>query len=657
MAVFFLLLTLVTAAIDFPAYWNQSVARASDLIGTDLSKVKLPETGYRLGLDLQGGTHLVYEADMSQIPEEDRHEALEGVRDVIERRVNAFGVSEPVVQTTTSGGTYRVIVELAGVLDVNQAIGEIGETPILEFKEENVVVDREATPEEQATIDAANVTERAAAEDVLVRARAGEDFGALIAEYGGGELGVVTTAHQAYGALAQSLIDHRVQTDGVTPIVVETEEGLNILRLAEKVETKRMELSHILLCWEGLPGCQNTFPQIDANIRATNLGTELTPENFAVKAREHSDDLATAGDGGYLGWVEPGQTVAPFEIAAMAIDVGGISSAVETTFGYHIIYKHAEEPVTGYRIERVLLPLTTLNDIADPDELWANTGLSGKNLKRSGVDFDPNTGVPYVTLQFDGEGADLFADLTERNVGKFIAIFLDGEAISVPQVNEPIYGGQAVITGDFALEEAKLLAQRLNAGALPVPIRLVSQQTVGPTLGAISLQKSVTAALIGFALVALFMIGMYRLPGFVAVFALLLYMLLNLAAYKLFGVTISLSGIAGFVLSMGMAVDANVLIFERMRDELRAGRDLRSATDEGFKRAWTAIRDGNLTTLIAAAVLYSFSSSFIKGFALTLSIGVILSMFTAITVTRAYLMAAQKVRPLRSQALYDWKRT
>ncbi len=646
LSILFLLMTIVTGLFDFPSYWNQTV-RA----------FQIPEASYRLGLDLKGGTHLVYEADMSQIAEADRSEALEGVRDVIERRVNAFGVSEPLVQTTQTGGTYRMIVDLAGVLDVNAAIAEIGETPILEFKEENTEVDREATGEERAQLDAKNVEERAAADTALSRARAGEDFAKLVEENGGGELGVISVSHPAYGSLAQAVLDNRVRADGIVPSVVETDDGLNVIRLVEEVQTKRMELSHILVCWEGKIGCQKTLPQLDANIVVTNLGKELTPENFLQKAKEVSDDPGTASDGGYLGWVEPGTTVAPFEMAASALPVGGISQAVETDFGYHIIYKHNEESVGGYRIDRLLLPLTTLRDIASPDDVWKNTGLSGQNLKRSSVEFDANTGKPHVTLQFDNEGADLFADITSRNVGKLVAIFLDGEAISVPQVNDAIYGGTAVITGDFTIEEAKLLAQRLNAGALPVPVKLLSQETVGPTLGQASLDRSIQATLFGFALVALFMIVIYRLPGVLAVLALLLYAMLNITSYRLFGVTVSLSGIAGLVLSIGIAVDANVLIFERMRDEFRSGRDLRSAIDEGFRRAWAPIRDGHLTTLISAAVLYSFSSSFVRGFALTLAIGVLLSLFSAITVTRAYMGTVREVGWLKNPKLYSLKRS
>jgi len=240
-------------------------------------------------------------------------------------------------------------------------------------------------------------------------------------------------------------------------------------------------------------------------------------------------------------------------------------------------------------------------------------------------------------LKFDDEGTKLFSDITTRNVNKPVAIFLDGTPISIPRVNEPITSGSAVITGGFTLTEAKLLAQRLNSGALPVPVELVSQQTVDASLGADSLTKSLKAGLAGFLAVILFMVIYYRLPGILAVLALSVYAALSLAIFKLIGVTLTLSGIAGFILSVGMAVDANVLIFERLKEELRLGKSLRTSMEESFVRAWPSIRDSNITTLISCVFLIWLSGGFVQGFAVTLSIGVLVSMFTAITVTRAIL--------------------
>jgi protein-export membrane protein SecD len=634
-AVVALLATVCVAFFDFPVYFNKTV----DAVGLPLPQME--EEDFRLGLDLQGGTHLVYEADMSDIPEDERAVALEGVKDVIERRVNAFGVSEPVVQTTTTGGTYRVIIELAGVLDVSEAINQIGETPVLEFKEPGNELEREPTQEEYAELETLNATEMVAAEDALARARAGEDFVALVealsVKIGEGVIEGATAENVLYGDIVERITYYGAYSDYVVPEVIETTEGLNIVKTAGTTEVVESELSHILICYEGKAGCTNPISELEASIQIGNVKDQATPENFAQLAAEYSTG-PSASQGGSLGWVKAGQMVAPFEIAYQALAVGEISNVVETDFGYHLIYKSDEWSKTGYNFERVVLNYSDIFTIVPPVSPWANTELSGKHLEKARVEFDMTTGQPHVTLQFNAEGGDLFGELTAEHVGEQIAIFLDGEVISAPRVQSVIYGGTAVITGNFTVEEAKLLAQRLNAGALPVPVDLLSQQTVGPTLGAISLSKSISAALFGFLLVGLFMIGMYRLPGFVSVVALILYAFLNLAAYRVFGVTISLAGIAGFVLSLGIAVDANVLIIERLREELNSGRDYSSAVDEAFKRAWTAIRDGNITTLIAAGVLYWFSSSFIKGFALTLSIGVILSMFTAITITRVYLL-------------------
>lgn len=655
-----ILATLVTGVYDFPVAWNK-VAEAAQA-KTGWSVPLLNDQPFRLGLDLQGGTHLVYEADMSQIPEEDRDNALEGVRDVIERRVNAFGVAEPVVQTTSTGGTYRVIVELAGVLDVKEAIAQIGETPVLEFKEPGQELARDATAEELAQLETAQAADRATAADVLRRARAGENFDALVAELSEdrnkelskGVLDGLSLASPLYAPMVQAIVDSVTQPGRVVPKVVDSAEGLMVEKYVSQEQNTDMLLSHILVCWNGTTGCTSEYGQIDASLSIEKVKQEATPENFAELAKQYSSD--TSGDGtGDLGWVAPGEMVPSFDLAASTLAVGQISDVVETEYGYHLIYKRDARPVTTYTVQRILLPLTDITDIVGDVSPWKNTELSGKYLKRSAVQFDPTTSAPIISLEFNGEGADLFGTLTERLVGQPIAIFLDGEVISSPVVNQAIYGGQAVISGDFTLEEAKLLSQRLNAGALPVPVNLISQETVGPTLGLVSLQRSVQAALIGFALVVLFMATVYRLPGLLAALALVLYAFMNLAAYRVFGVTITLAGIAGFVLSLGIAVDANVLIFERFRDEFRSGRELVPAMDDGFKRAWAPIRDGHLTTLISAVVLYSFSSSFVRGFALTLAIGVLLSLFTAITVTRSYMVNVREWKWFKNPRLYSLK--
>jgi protein-export membrane protein SecD len=266
------------------------------------------------------------------------------------------------------------------------------------------------------------------------------------------------------------------------------------------------------------------------------------------------------------------------------------------------------------------------------------TELTGKYIAKSQVEFDANTGKPEISLEFNGDGAALFEKITERNVGKRLAIYLDGAPISAPVVQEAISGGQARISGNFTIEEAKTLVQRLNAGALPVPIKLINQQTIGASLGETSLAQSLRAGLIGLLAVALFMIGWYRWPGIISVVALLIYTLIVLAIFKLIPVTLTLAGIAGFILSIGMAVDANILIFERTKEELKTGKSLTGAVEEGFKRAWTSIRDSNISSLITCAILFWLGTSIIKGFALTLALGILVSMFSAITVTRTFLL-------------------
>lgn len=524
---------------------------------------------YHLGLDLKGGTHLVYEADTSQVGSQDRESAVEGVRDVIERRVNAFGVAEPVVQTNKGEGSeYRIIVELAGVSDVNQAIQMIGETPLLEFKEQNpeYTGERELTLEQQEELDGLNKEALEKANEINRRALAGGDFAEL--------------------------------------------------------------------------------------------------------AREFSEDPGSKDKGGDLGWAVRGIFVPEFDSALFdELEVGEITaSPVKTDFGYHIIKKIDERQVkdegqieasdagddssgviAGFEnlevlSSHILILTKTADDILPPLDEWINTELSGKQLKRASVQYDQNTRDPEVSLEFNDDGGALFEEITGRNVGKPLAIFLDGTPISVPNVNEKITGGRAVITGRFNLTEAKMLVQRLNAGALPVPIGLISQQTVGPSLGQKSVNESIMAGLYGLLLVAIFMIIYYRLPGVMAVGALIIYTAVVLMLFKLIPVTLTLAGIAGFILSIGIAVDANILIFERFKEEFRNGRSYGQAVEQGFKRAWTSIRDSNVSTLLTCAILYWFGSSVIRGFAVTLAIGIVISMFSAITISRSFLRLWQSGR-------------
>lgn len=395
-----LLLTAVAGLFVVPNAWGENMGRS------------IKREKFRLGLDLSGGAQLIYELDTSKLEERDKDEATDRVVVIIERRINALGVAEPVIQGTSFAGKPAVLVELPGVTDIKQAIDLIGRTAQLEFYEQG------------------------------------------------------------------------------------------------------------------------------------------------------------------------------------------------------------------------------------PNGQFLPTGLTGAYLGRADVEFQATQSIrnePVVSLRFNDEGARLFEEITARNVGKPLAIILDSEIISAPTVQDVIAGGNAVITGIGDIKEAKFLAIQLNAGALPVPINLIEQRTIGPTLGQQSLIKSLLAGLMGLALVAAFMILYYRLPGLVAVLALLIYAAISLAIFKIIPVTLTLAGIAGFILSVGMAVDANILIFERMKEEQRKGAPINAVISLGFSRAWTSIRDSNVSSLITAAILYFGTTGLVRGFAITLAIGILVSMFTAITVTRTFL--------------------
>ncbi len=285
---------------------------------------------------------------------------------------------------------------------------------------------------------------------------------------------------------------------------------------------------------------------------------------------------------------------------------------------------------------------------------WEASGLSGEDLNKAAVGTDA-AGKWLISLEFSGKGANKFAKLTREFKGYPIAIYFNGESISEPVVQQEITGGQAQITGSFTHDEAKKIVDLLNAGALPVPAKIMEENTVGPTLGADSLHKSMVAGLFGLAAVILFMIFWYRVPGLIATVSLLIYASIVFAIFKLVPVTLTLAGIAGFVLSIGMAVDANILIFERTKEELKAGRTLFTAINSGFDRAFTSIFDSNMSTVIICLILYFAGSNIVKGFALTLIIGVLVSMFSAITVTKNLMHLIFGTGQLKYPALFGLK--
>ena len=689
-----IILVVIGGLVDAGSYYN----KGTDWLAVKTNNtIKLPHTKeipFRLGLDLLGGTHLVYQADMSAVEGRDQSSALEGVRDVIERRVNVFGVSEPIVQTSISGGDYRVIVELAGIKDVNEAINMIGETPLLEFKEQTEE-QRELTEEERNALNEFNSEAEKKAEEVLGKLISGGDFEELAREFSqddaskeqGGDLGWLTEQdNPEIVNLAKTLEPGEYTTE-----LNQGSFGYEILKLDDRrtktnpfddnKEEKEVKATHLLLCYNEIAGCEDGPSKEEALEKINQIKNQATPNNFTDLVKENSTEPGADTGGGELGWFDRGDMVGPFEEAVYAQAVGTISEPVETQFGYHLIHKQDERSIYEYKISRIFIQTLIEQDIIGGEKEWKNTELTGKNLDRATVQFNPNDNTPEVSLEFDSEGAKLFEDITDRNVGDPVAIYLDSYPISVPTVNEKITGGRAVISGNFNIEEAKLLAQRLNAGALPVPINLINQQTVGASLGKISLTESLEAGILGLILVAIFMILYYRLPGILAVLSLITYGILVLAVFKtlpiwlsfvlittmiilmivtlsdlklfnffsgivlvilgiillyfsIIPVTLTLAGLAGFILSIGMAVDANVLIFERFKEEMATGKPMEFAIKDSFNRAWPSIRDGNVSTLMTCFILAWFSTSVVKGFAITLAIGIIISMFSAIVITK-----------------------
>lgn len=657
-ALWLLVLLLVTGTLAYPTPYNRLSAALKAKTGVGIGTIKLP---FVLGLDLQGGTHLEYEADVSHVPDTDRREALSGVRDVIERRVNTLGVSEPLIQTTQAGSSWRVTVELAGIKDVNDAIKLIGETPILEFKETNEEANAELNPEQKQQLANKNQEEIARANGILAEAlKNPAQFEALAREKNenadlkakAGDLGFI-----ADNALYQDLYEilRDAATGTIAKSVIERPTTYAVVKAEEtKSLGNEVKIRHLLIR-APVPGKDaqgNVVPLNDqqkqdrdkALTRINDIKKRATVENFVSLINEFSEEPNATSTQGELDWVVKGQFVdAGFEKAAFELKRGTISDVVESQFGFHLLQKIDERPKKDVRVRVVEVKRTVATDIV-PADPWKSTKLSGKQLSSARVDFDPQVGTPLVSLEFNDEGAKLFEEITRRNIGKPVGIFLDGEAISTPVVRTEIAGGRAVIEGSGNVQEAKLLARRLQAGALPVPIKLIAQQTVGPTLGADSLAKSLQAGLFGFLFVAIFMIALYRLLGVVSIMALVLYAALSATAFKLIPITLSLAGIAGFILSLGIAVDANVLVFERFKEELKDGKGLMQALEEAFKRAWPSVRDGHVTVLISCVVLYGFSSSIIRGFALTLAVGTILSLFTAVVSTRTLLRFLAQTR-------------
>ena len=505
-------LLVISSFYDAPVFFNKQIDWINNKVSFGLPHI--PESSFSLGLDLQGGAHLIYQADVSKIAETERGDSVDGVRDVIERRVNGLGVGETNIQTARVGEDYRIIVELPGVTDVNQAIKMIGETPILEFKEINNEPPRELTVEEKTQMDQYNKEAEKKTKDVLKEITGGLDFSEAAKKYSeqeasknnGGYLGFVGADKGAVYDWAKA-----VKEGEVSKTLVNSAEGYNILkRGGEREGNSEVRASHILICYLGAKGCDNAvYNKEESLAKAQELYNQANATNFVALAKENSSDPGSATKGGDLGFFVKEQMVKPFSDAVFGAKAGQILGPVESEFGYHVIYKTDERKQTEYELFAILIRKKVETDILPPQEQFKYTGLSGSQLEKAEVVSDPQTGSVQVSLQFDSEGKELFKQITERNVGKPVAIYLDGMPITVPTVQQAITDGRAVITGNFDLAEAKQLSQRLNTGALPVPINLISQQTIGASLGAESLVKSVKAGVIALLLVMLFIIGYY----------------------------------------------------------------------------------------------------------------------------------------------------
>lgn len=729
-----------------------------------------------LGLDLQGGTQLDYRIDLrnayAKNEDEDPNndvrvnDIIEGVRTTIERRVNGLGVSEPQIYLSNVAGEQHIIVELAGIKDVNEAKAVVGKTIQLEFKEKKTEID--ANEKEVIQAKANDVLKQALApgadfttigqsvyttdqkidfradkkefetllpnryKDLFLKTlKPGQIHSSLLEGSDGyvlSEGGQLTDKKGLYIVqLISKELKERTKTEAASFEEVAKEAGTTVESLKgqqfgnfgedeasalmamiddDKNRTDILEIgddlmvyklvsksggenevqaSHILISYKGAeradPGV--TRSKEEALKEAERILSELTPEDFADFAREYSDG-PSGPNGGDLGFFGRGQMTQTFEDAAFSLEKGGISEVVETEFGFHIIHVADQRSSEAtYDLDRIKVSGSsemrtqlesavkkmdgydvtveeneyTFNEIffdLSPDP-WKSTGLDGAHFKYATVTYG-QLGAPEVSIQFDSQGADMFEALTERLVNQQLAIFVGGELISAPNVNQKISGGSAVITGNFTVPEALQLATDLNTGAIDAPVILSGQYTISATLGDNALKTSLLAGLIGIIVLALYMILYYRLMGVFAVLALIIYSIIIVFVLKTTGIVMTLAGIAGIILSIGMAVDANILIFERTKEELNSGKSFLTATVMGFERAWSSIRDSNVSSLITCAILWFFGNSIIRGFALMLALGILISMFTAITVTKKFLQTLTGTKLAKNHFLLGTKK-
>jgi len=769
-----LLLILIIAGVlgiaGMPAD-QKAFVRDVPVVGAYLADSKV-----NLGLDLQGGTHLDYRVVTAGVRESDVDAIVAGVQEVLERRVNGLGVSEPHIFESTVADERHIIVELAGIKDVEEAKAIVGKTIQLEFKEQKT--EQDPAEAEKITTKARSFLAAALTEPDSFDTLFGDyeskpritietntdwvwakDLPGEFAQLAAGSAGTVHPQLIAPGAG-----DYFITTQGQVAL----REGSYVAKLLEKEtsverlteEAEQRKASHILISFAGAERADEavTRTEEEAQTLANEVLAKVADGDFAALAAEYSDG-PSADKGGDLGFFARGQMTPAFEDAVFnAAEIGAINRVIRTSFGYHIIQLNEIQAATSETTIEDRVKLAKAFFSTAPDG-WQSTALTGQHFRQANAAFDQTTGKPLVEISFtevavadnavnwwelvwylvalaagitcasyllgllfaegkqktmkkdivivifsalvlagalygisqtgqsaaekdaarselaaaneqttisetDQTGVDLFAELTKRNIGKPMAIFLDGEPIIdgdpyapgrqdyAPTVQTEITNGRAVITGLSSIKEANQLAQNLNTGAIPAPIKLVGQYTIGATLGEAALTTSLAAGVLGLIIVMVFMILYYRLPGIIASIALVIYGIVLMFLVQSFGVVLTLAGVAGVILSIGMAVDANILIFERLKEELRLGKPLNVAVEDGFARAWTSIRDSNVSSLITTVILYYFGSSIIQGFALMLAIGIIVSMFTAITVTRAFLRVMSGRRMARNPWLF-----
>ncbi len=678
------------------------------LEGTAINDAKV-----NLGLDLQGGAQLDYKIDLRKVPESDRDSIVEGVLGVINKRVNSLGVAEPNIYEASVADETHIIVELAGIHDLEKAKDTVGKTIQLEFKEQKTAAELD-DPNYKGTV-------KTQTDQLMQKIKDGGDFAILAQEEEQAFAGKVffDDASEEFVPLAGYDEETTNKIKALEPgtvydQIIDSANFFHLIKVIEKQEvdkevTNKHEVtsSHILVAYQG---AERAAPEVtrtkeEAKTRAEEALQKVRAEgaDFAALASEYSDGPSKDTGGKLeLPVAEGGAYDPKYTEAALKLEEGQTSELVETPFGFHIIkadkvQKAGIENVkeTQYKYQRILV-----NYQPDP---WKDTGLTGEHFVRADVDFS-NGVSPQVVVSFNDEGAQLFEDITGRNVDKPVAIFVGGELISSPTVQQKITGGRATITGNFTIKTAQALARDLNTGAIPAPIVLSGQYTIGSTLGQEALETSLNAGLIGLILVGIYMLLYYRLLGIMAVIALSIYstillflikiklslavallistvlfiwlvtavinsrergwekvLSLVMAVFGLFFITfllstsvvLTLAGVAGVILSIGMAVDANILIFERMKEELRNGRPYSSALEIGFERAWSSIRDSNFSSLITCAILFYFGTSIIQGFAFNLAAGIVVSMLTAITITRQFLNSLVGSKIIKKLALFS----